>query len=94
MLISVNILMGVSKTRGRGRGRGLSVFFFQHHRSFVGQIRIKANIKKLSLKLTSLGSSVTTYSGGHWFLELTTFILLRNKMRQKIQGTRQYISLN
>ena len=24
-------------------------FFFQHHRSFVGQIRIKANIKKLSL---------------------------------------------
>ena len=37
------------------RGAGVGViffsffFFFQHHRSFVGQIRIKANIKKLSL---------------------------------------------
>ena len=51
---------GVSKTRGRGRGRGRGLFFFffffgffffyfKHHRPFVGQIRIKANIKKLSL---------------------------------------------
>ena len=36
------LTVGVSKTRGRG-------LFFLHHRSFVGQIRIKANIKKLSL---------------------------------------------
>ena len=57
------LYLGVSKTRGRGRGWGhflifylflfllffLFLFFFQHHRSFVGQIRIKANIKKLSL---------------------------------------------
>ena len=54
-----------SRGRGRGRGRGhffflffffplfffflFFFFFFQHHRSFVGQKRIKANIKKLSL---------------------------------------------
>ena len=60
-----HVVVGVSKTRGRGRdrdrglGRGRGhffLFFFQRHRSFVGQIRIKANIKKVkSLKLTSLG---------------------------------------
>ena len=36
-----------------GGGRSLFFFFFrldfQHHRSFVGQLKIKANIKKLSL---------------------------------------------
>ena len=47
------IAPGVSKTRGRGRGRGRGhfsfFFFFQHHRLFVGQIRIKVNIKTLIL---------------------------------------------
>ena len=37
---------GVSKTRGRGRGLFFLFFYFffsfQQHRSFVGQIRIKA----------------------------------------------------
>ena len=84
--------------------RGVGVFFFfQHHRSFEGQIRIKANIKKVkSLKLTTLAdrSSVTTldavpYSGGHWFHELTTFYSSKKRNEaNEIQGTRQYISLN
>ena len=54
----------MSVKRGVGVGVGVGVcflffsfsffnvlifFYFQHHRSFVGQIRIKANIKKLSL---------------------------------------------
>ena len=47
-------LLGVSKTRGRGHFFFLFFFFFfsfsfQHHRSFVDEIRIKANIKKVSL---------------------------------------------
>ena len=43
----------VSVKRVAGVGASFLCFFlfcyFQNHRSFVGQIRIKANIKKLSL---------------------------------------------
>ena len=50
--------VGAGAAVGVGVGVGVGVifffffsffFFFQHHRSFVGQIRIKANVKKLSL---------------------------------------------
>ena len=54
----------------------------------MGQIRIKANIKKVkSLKLTDR-SSVTTldavpYSGGHCFRELTTFYSSKKRNEAK-----------
>ena len=48
--------VSVKRRAGAGFGVGVGVslslfflnfFYFQHHRSFVGQITIKANIKKL-----------------------------------------------
>ena len=60
-IISENEINRVSVKRRVGVGVGVGVgvilfvffffcfFFLQHHRSFVGQIRINANIKKLSL---------------------------------------------
>ena len=58
-LFRVSVKRGVGAGAGAGAEAGVTAgvgvslffffFFFQHHRSFVGQIRIKANIKKLSL---------------------------------------------
>ena len=59
----------------------------------MGQIRIKANIKELSLQslLAQNRSSVTIldavpYSGGHWFREFTTFY--SSKKRNEAKNTR------
>ena len=54
MWVSVKRRVGVGVGAGVGVGVRVGVifflfFFFPHHRSFVGQIRIKVNIKKLSL---------------------------------------------